>query len=236
MLKPYDSDPPCGTNIATLTYRQIPDLLELQRKATASLPEAMVQCDDAAFYAGLLEGRGRILGLFDGGVLLACSVISWPSPGSPENLGADVNLNGKQLAQVANLESAYVLPAVQGRGMAKILSGMQLDHATGIGMRHALSTASPLNLYSVKNLFSMGFRIRNIALKYSNKLRYVLYRNLLANDSRSDRPNSKGVWIPSLDLAAQKDLLAEGYEGINSKGTKENFSILYAKKRERGYL
>ncbi len=236
MLKPDVSHLPYGTNVEPLERRQTAELLELQRKATASLPEEMVQCDGADFYSLLFEGRGRILGLFDGKDLLACSVISWPPPGSPENLGAGVNLDEKQLAYVANLEAAYVLPDLQGRSIAKILSGMQLDYARKMGMRHALSTVSPVNFYSLKNLFSLGFSIRKIAIKYGNKIRYIMYLNLLINKDKVENLNSDGLWISFTDLPNQKDLLAKGYEGIDSKGTKDNFSILYARIKERGTL
>lgn len=236
MLKSDISDLPCGTNVAPLAHRQIADLLELQRKATAPLPEEMVQCDSEDFYAGVLDGRGRILGLFDDKALLACSVISWPPPGSPDNLGVDICLDEKQLAYVANLEAAYVLPALQGRGIARILSGMQLDYAAMMGMRHALSTVSPANFYSLKNLFSLGFRIRQIAIKYDKKLRYVMYKNIFMTNYTLNDINSDGLWIAFTDLSSQKDLLTKGYEGIISKGNKDNFLILYIKSKERGNL
>ena len=193
------------------------------------MPEELFECDDAAFYTSLIDGRGRVLGLFDGEALVACSVISWPGPHAPDNLGADIDLDITECGYVANLEAAYMLPSYQGRGIARVLSGTQLAHALELGKRYALSTASPAHLYSLKNLFSLGLRIRKIARKYGTKTRCILYR-ALAEDPKDTHSGSdrEGIWVPARDLERQKELLAQGYEGVRAQGVKEKFSILYS--------
>lgn len=230
-------NPPCGTHIKPLGSKHMPELLELQETVGATLPEEFLERDDAAYYARLFEGKGRVLGLYDGGNLLAFSVVSWPLSCAVDNLGADIDLDINQRAHVVHLESAYVIPFWQGRGIAKLLSGMQIDFSRQMGKRHALSTVAPGNLYSIKNLFSLGFSIRKIAVKYRYKIRCIMYRNISTYHAEiSQNFIPEGLWISSADLAAQRGLLAQGYRGIDVKGTKGDFSIFYINYEERGDL
>jgi len=230
MPERYLKDPPSGTHIEALNRRHLDTILELQQNVAASMPEDLFECDDASFYCELWKGKGRILGLFDQKTLVACSVISLPGSRSPDNLGKHINLEKEQLERVVNLEAAYVHPTCQGQGIAALLSAMQLDFATRLGKRHALSTASPANLYSLKNLFSLEFSIRNICKKYGNKIRCIMYKNLVeSNAIHNSKDGSQGEWIPSADLDVQKKLLKEGYRGVSVKGTIRDFKIYYCK-------
>jgi GNAT superfamily N-acetyltransferase len=230
MLEPDYKDLPPGTHIETLNLAHLDAVLELQHHVAASMAEELFECDDASFYSELFEGKGRILGLFDQKKLLACSVISLPGSGSPDNLGKHINLEKKQLERVVNLESAYVHPSYQRQGIAGLLSAMQLDFAIRLGKRHALSTVSPSNLYSLKNLFSLEFSIRDICKKYGVKIRCIMYRNILKSKCFHDsKNNSSGKWIPYMDLEAQKILLRKGYRGVKVKGTTNDFLVYYIK-------
>lgn len=230
MLERYFKDPPPGTHIEALNHTQMDALLELQQKVADSIPGELFECDDASFYFELFKGKGRVLGLFDQKELLACSVISFPGSRSSDNLGRHLHLGKKQLELAVNLESAYVHPSYQAQGIARLLSTAQLEFATRVGKRHALSTASPANLYSLKNLFSLGFDIRKICKKYGNKIRCIMYRDLLELNAKNySNGSSKGQWIPFADLADQRDLLNEGYRGVRVKGTLKNFLIYYYK-------
>ncbi len=226
----YHKDPPSGSHIEILNHKHLEKVLELQENVAASMPEDLFQCDDASFYSELFEGKGRILGLFNHKKLMACSVISLPGSRSPDNLGKHINLENKQLELVVNLEAAYVHPSCQGQGIAALLSAMQLDFAARLGKQHALSTVSPANFYSLKNLFSLQFSIRNICQKYGNKTRYIMYKQLLkSNVIYKAGSSSRGQWTPSADFSAQKELLKEEYRGVNIKGTIEDFLIYYHK-------
>ena len=219
-----DKDLACGANVRVLGHDDMDRLLNLQQRVASTLPEEQFEVDDARFYVRLFRGEGRILGLFDEKRLIACSVIYWPGAESADNLGAELDLNLSQLADVANLEAAYMLPGCQGLGIARKLSGMQLEHAVKIGKRFALSTVSPENLYSIKNLFSLGFSIRKITRKYGTKTRFIMYRGLIGEK----QTGSEGTWVLGGDLALQSRLLSAGYEGVGAKGDIENWSILYS--------
>jgi GNAT superfamily N-acetyltransferase len=230
MPERYFKNPLSGTHIETLDPTQMDAVLELQQKVAASIPEELFECDNASFYSELFKGKGRILGLFHQREIVACSVISLPGSHSPDNLGRHINLEKEQLERVVNLESAYVDPSYQGRGIAKLLSAMQLEFATQLGKRHALSTASPANLYSLKNLFSLGFSIRYICKKYENKIRCIMYRDLLKLNNKDDfKTDFQGQWVPFANLATQKNLLRKGYRGVSVKGTLKDFLIFYCK-------
>jgi GNAT superfamily N-acetyltransferase len=222
---------PDGMHIEALGHAQMDMLLNLQEKVAKSVSKELFECDDAAFYSDLFDGQGRVLGLLDGKTLLACSVISWPGSDSANNLGVEIGLGSEQLSTVANLEAAYVLPGFQGRGIAEILSGKQLDFARQMEKRHILSTASPANLYSLKNLFSLSFRIKKVTEKYGGKIRCIMYRDLsVMGHKETIGDEYKKALVFYDDLKTQKNLLEQGWEGTGVKTTKTKniFDIVFS--------
>lgn len=203
----------------------LPDILALHRLSLslASKP-GLVKPDQPQFFAEHLALRGRILGVREAGRLSAYAVLGLPNPGGP-NMGEDLGLPPAAFALVAHLAGAAVHPDRRGRGLQRRLTEERIALARASGRRHILSTVSPFNYFSWRNLIAHGLLVRRLKAKYGGHLRYVLHRELGAEPAL-DRAQARTFALH--DAAAQRALLDEGWAGFALAPTAEGPRIALA--------
>ncbi|MGU3494992.1 GNAT family N-acetyltransferase [Xanthobacteraceae bacterium A53D] len=201
-----------------MTWRALalPDLdaiYALHRQAIgAAIRPEVVKPETRDFFAGILEGRGRIEGVFEAGELIAYGVLQHVLPAYDDprpHIGAPAE------APVAKLAGASVAPEHRGRGLqrALIAARVRLARAGDI----LFSTSAPGNPQSWKNLLAEGFAIRALVPYYGGHLRYLMVRDgtgVVVEDTRLMSPD---------DAEGQMALLAGGWRGVAADGA----SIIY---------
>lgn len=205
----------------------VPAIMTLQAEVMAGLSHSdMFSADDTAFYQGILAGQGHVALARVDGQIVGCSVLRYPSTDAADNLAADVGLPCALWAQAAHLEAAFLLPLYRGRGLGHRLSRHNMDIAVQAGRPYILATAWPCNAPSLKNLCSLGFRVRALAYKYGGKLRCILlYR---ADVPQSiDGENAEVLRVALDDVQGHKTALANGLQGSSLCRTGNTFAMIY---------
>lgn len=181
-------------------------IFALHLAGMAGLPDpGIVKPERRDFFAMLLGGGGRILGVRHGPDLIAYGVLQYDlsSEGVPRRaLGVGAS------EPVAKLAGAAVTQGYRGRGLQRLLARRRVDLAQAAGYRHLFSTSSPQNPVSWANLLAEGFAIVDLAEKYGGLLRFILHR-------RPDREAvAPAVWCPADDSDAVRRHLAAGLIGV----------------------
>lgn len=212
-------------DIRFATLADVPAILALQEQVAAGLAHSdMLSVDDAAFYAGIVAGQGQVTVASVHGQIIGGSVLRYPTASDASNLGRDVYLPLPALAQVAHLESAYLLPAYRGQGLAHDLSRRNMDKAVEQGRPYILATAWPGNVPSLKNLFSLGFQVRGLAHKYGGKLRCIL---LYTEKGAACASKTEVTSVALADEQGHRLALGQGLQGSGLRQQGSTFSMVY---------
>jgi GNAT superfamily N-acetyltransferase len=208
-----------------LAEAELPQVLELHELSLALAGKpGLVKPDEPRFFGEHMSARGRILGSFEGDRLIAYAVLGLPNPGG-YNLGDDLGLQARELARVAHLAGAAVHPDWRGRGLQRQLTAERLALAERFGRVHAISTVSPFNYYSWRNLLAHGLLVRRLTSKYGGHLRYVLHRDFNAEPALC---REQAQLRPLRDADGQRALLEQGWAGFAFSQSAEGLGILLA--------
>lgn len=188
----------------------------------------LIKPDAPQFFAEHLAARGRILGEFDGDRLIAYAVLGLPNPGDP-NFADDLGLPEAEKPRVAHLAGAAVHPDWRGRGLQRRLTAKRLELAARLGRVHAISTVSPFNYFSWRNLIAHGLVVRRLIVKYGGHLRYVLHREA-GCEPALDR--GAAAFRALSDAEGQRSLLERGWLGFALSKSDAGLGILLAPARQ----
>lgn len=185
------------------------ELVHLEKAVEQRLPNRdMFATDDRDFYEPIIEGAGHILLAFDGENKLAgASVIRFPVPDDPENLGRSMSLPESALADVRHLESVFVRPDIRGKGLAERLIRENMHLTEHCGRTISMATVWPGNAASLRLHVRLGLYLRGFALKYGGKPRYILM------SGGSPAENAAPELADALDTARNCALLRAGLAG-----------------------
>ncbi|MCM1320888.1 MAG: GNAT family N-acetyltransferase [Bacteroides sp.] len=103
---------------------------------------------------------------------------SIPWKNNEENYGYDLNLSEQDLLQCVNFELAVVHPEWRGNGLQKMLLERCLDYQRRRGFSIAAAVTAPDNIFSRRNIESLGFSEFCRKEKYGGYYRSVLWRKL----------------------------------------------------------
>jgi ribosomal protein S18 acetylase RimI-like enzyme len=211
--------------IRLLGEAELPQALALHALSLSlAAKPGLVKPDEPRFFAEHLQARGRILGVFEGETLVAYGVLGLPNPGG-YNLGEDMRLPPYEFPGVAHLAGAAVRPDRRGRGLQRRLTAERLALAERFGRSHVISTVSPFNHVSWRNLIAHGLLVRRIASKYGGHLRYVLHCKLGEEPAlRRELAERRSL----RDAEGQRALLEQGWAGFALSQTEEGVGILLA--------
>ncbi len=207
---------------ADLTWRSLAlsDLdaiyaLHRQAIGEAVRPE-VVKPETKDFFAGILSGRGRMEGVFCGGLLVAYGVLQTALPAYDDPrpyIGAAPD------AAVVKLAGASVAVAFRGRGLqrALIAARVGLVYQTDI----LFATSAPANQPSWMNLLAEGFSIRALVPYYGGHLRYLMVR-----DGTQVAP-VREMQLAAGDVEQQIACLTAGWRGVAARTTSDGMRIRY---------
>jgi hypothetical protein len=179
--------------------------LHLAATGAVGRPE-LIKPESRDFFERILSGGGRITGVLRGDTLVAYGVLQLELPPSED---ARPLLGLSPADRLAKLAGAAVLPEAWGGGIHDDLIHLRVEDAHHIGVGHLYATSAPGNFRSWPNLVEAGFAVRAIVEKYGGHLRYILHRDLAADES--DEP--EGVWCAAEDTERQRSLIVAGCLG-----------------------
>ena len=173
----------------------------------AGMPPHLVKPESREFLAGLLNGRGLVLGALADSQLVAYGVLqhdllAQDDPRTVFGFAAD--------RQVGKLAGAAVAPGWRGQGLQRRLIAQRMAFADRSALLFA--TASPGNYASWRSLLACGFAVRALEYRYGGLARY-----LLLYDPCAPRPASSigsTQYQDTGSLAQQQALLDAGWQGV----------------------
>lgn len=130
-------------------------------------------------YKVLSEGKGTAYVAFEeeSNRLAAIFMIVFPGK-SEDNLGRDAHISEEELAFVAHMESAAVLPEFRGHKLQYRLMQEGEKELKKLGYRYLMCTVHPENKFSLDNVRNQGYKIMKIGEKYDGYWRAVLLKKL----------------------------------------------------------
>jgi ribosomal protein S18 acetylase RimI-like enzyme len=170
----------------------------------------------------ILTNPKSVIGVQTKDGLIAYNIVSFPGY-KDDNFGYDLNLDLKDLDNVAHLKAVVVHPEFRGNQLQKKLAKFHLDTLTNLGYTHVCSTVSPKNSISIQNHLETGFVIRGLKVKYDNMLRYIMHKNLF-------EPFIPGPELTSInikDIEGQRELINQGFAGFNIQRHCNDWYITY---------
>ncbi|MNP28173.1 Acetyltransferase (GNAT) family protein [compost metagenome] len=128
--------------------------------------------------AGYLREPNIILGAFIGNQLVAYCSLAFPGT-AEDNLAWDLGWPAERVVICAKLDTVIVDPAFRGRGLQRILvrQTSELAEVRQHGV-YLLTTVSPHNPHSLRNMQAEGFQILLKKEKYGGLERYILGKQL----------------------------------------------------------
>jgi hypothetical protein len=191
---------------------------ELHRLVVSGLAHPHVfRADSRSFMEQQIVKRGRTVGVFCDGAVVAYAAISFPDD-DPDNLGRDLPLPDSELAHVADYDGSAVHPVYRGNGFQQMTTEVRHRYALQHRRWHILGTVSPLNPMSLSNFLALGCRVRNIKQKYGGMWRLIIHRDLRESMPPALEPASV-LEVPLDDIAMLGLLLQQGYQGVRVLGS-----------------
>lgn len=181
-----------GYKMAVLESDHLKPILALQELITSMLPKDIFVPDSDETLARSFLNDDLLLGVFVDDSLIAYRYISFPGE-SENNLGIDAGVKKKHLDKVATFETSIVHPQYRGNKLQAIMMKKGLEIVKERGARYAVSTVSPKNPYSLKNLIDSGFRVVATKIKYGGVERHIML-NDLGKESTSRMTDKSNVY------------------------------------------
>ncbi|VVB70286.1 Uncharacterised protein [uncultured archaeon] len=176
------------------------------------------------YFRVLFMVENAAIGAFADEGLIACILLQFPGKAG-DNFGADVNLPKDDLSKVVHLAKVAVHPAFRGNSLQRKMQSIHLEVARKMGCYHACCMVSPKNRHSLENMFSHGFIIKALKVKFGSRLRYILHKNLLC-------PNivvPDEIRIASSNIGGQVCLLNRGFLGFRLVQLCDDLEISYGR-------
>ena len=208
------------------------EVLALQAYVSSTLENVQTfVADSEAFMREeiLAPERGKMIGVFVEGKLIAYRNISFPKPDSDYNLGRETDLPEDELNKVSILEATVVHPQYRGNRLQARLLKHTIPLIDELGYFHVFSTISPYNYPSLKNVMDSDLVIRDLRSRggvYEGRWRF-----LLARDLRKPYPIdlTEEIIVLNGDIEKQQALLKKGFIGYKLEKKAEGFNIFYGK-------
>lgn len=203
---------PCRTE-------DLDELVRLEHDVEQGLPSRdMFATDERDFYEAVLRGGGSILlAVNPAGQLAGASVIRFPAPDDPDNLGRELGFSPEQLARVRHLESVFIRQESRGRKLAERLLRENLSRTEARGRDIFMATVWPGNASSLNLHMGLGLFIRGFAFKYGGRPRFILM-----GSPKPPAFSGDPAFVPSGDIAMHRLLLEQGMAGIRILRSQED--------------
>ena len=201
------------------------EIVKLQNIITHFLDDKeMFRTHSPEYFLEHFQIKNSTIGTFTSEGLIGYSILYFPGD-REDSFGFDLSLDGDDMDQVVHLATVAVHPAYRGNSLQRIMQGIHLEIAKGMGYEHACCMVSPKNRPSLQNIFWHGLMIKALKLKFDHRLRYIMHKNL----SHPLRDCHEEFKINNWDLKTQSGLLNRGYIGLGMIASKDGFLISYGK-------
>lgn len=203
----------------------LPALEPFREKIFAALPDIDAYYPETPEFVGWhLAERGRTIGVFCQGRLIACAVIGIPMAGMP-SFAADLPDLSLDPLTVAHMNSCMVDPQYRGNGLQRLLVSLRLMMAVGLGRQHLMTRVAVINHVSLANMLASGFLVRRIIVMHGTRLRYAMHRDLGAPPPVWDE--TRALAVPLADVERQRAVLQAGMLGVAVAGPADSRRILF---------
>lgn len=201
------------------------DIVELQDLIIRDLPDKEIfRTHPPDYFTDHFQIENSTIGTFTNDGLIAYSILYFPGDGK-DNFGIDIFLNQDELDKVVHMATVAVHPAYRGNSLQKMLQGVHLEIAKGMGYEHACCMVSPKNRPSLQNIFSNGLVIKALKVKFDHRLRYIMHKHLTLPCTVCP----ENYRIKSTDVEGQVGLLNQGYLGFRMIELPDGFAVSYGR-------
>lgn len=213
-----------GYEMRFLSKGHLEEITRLQEIMVQNLPDKEIfRLTAPEEFRELLEQKRTVIGVLTEDGLIAYNMVCFPKEDG-ENFGEDINLPQSELKKVAHLKAVVVHPAYRGNQLQKRLANIHLKVLQELGCEHVCSTVSPKNTISIQNHLASGFVVKGLKIKYGDRLRYIMYKNIF----RTFVPGQKVVAINSTDTDGQKMLIDRGFAGFKIQIQNDGWLVMYS--------
>lgn len=217
-----------------LDSSHIDEIIGLQETIKEHLEDKRLFVSDTKdFILGeiLPPGKGLMIGTFSEGRLIAYRSISFKNA-DDKNLGKILNIPEEELDRVVHLEATVVHPDYRGNRLQLRMLRPTINYIKTSGYFHIISTVSPFNYPSLKNILEGKLTIKlleRMSGSYQGKLRFILSRDMRLPLQQHHEPV---VEIDNTDIERQMQILKDGFTGYALKKTENDtdiFKVVYGK-------
>lgn len=217
--------------VRRLILADIPSLLVLQNIALKEIENTdTLQPLNLSEFEYILKGNGLMIGAFVEEELIAFRALLIP-PIDEEHLGLALGLENK-LEEIIYQEISVVHPLYRGNQLQQKLAILITEELTKKthSFTYICATVAPHNIPSLKDKFKQKMMIGALIDIYGGKLRYVFYKEI----NKLDEPKWKSEKnVPASDVNKQKELLHDGWTGIQLIQDENTALIKYVKLNNR---
>lgn len=206
-----------------LDINSIDYVIKLQEIMVQALPDKEIfRLTTLEEFRDILAVQRSVIGVLTKHGLIAYNVISFPGK-EGDNFGVDIGLPQEELGKVAHLKAVVVHPDYRGNQLQRRLGKAHTEVIRDLGYRHVCSTVSPKNAVSIQNHFANGFVIKGLKVKYGDRLRYIMYKNIF----HTFVPGPDVAEVDGTDIDGQKTLIDRGFAGFKIQTQNKGWRVMY---------
>lgn len=209
----------------TISYAATDDLndfMSLQQDVAANIPsDQHFALDDGEYFCKVVSGKGHVLMVRDSALAIAFCMLNFLDADEEDNLGIDLQFSQDQRQHVAHVESIFIRPGYQGKGIASNLLKEAVFLAISQNRHEILATIHPCNTASLRTFFSHSFTVSGFAYKYTNVPRVIMRH-------QPNRTYTKeSIYVPCEDFSSHQLYLSQGLRGMCLRETSGTYAIGY---------
>lgn len=209
--------------IKFLDIDNIDDVIKLQEIMAQALSDKEIfRQTTPEEFRDILAVQRSVIGVLTKHDLIAYNVVSFPGK-EGDNFGADIGLSQEELGKVAHLKAVVVHPDYRGNQLQRRLGKAHVEVIRDLGYCHVCSTVSPKNAVSIQNHFANGFVIKGLKVKYGDRLRYIMHKNIF----HTFVPGPDIVEVDGTDVDGQKTLIDRGFAGFGIQTQNGGWRVMY---------